>query len=148
VELEGPNVFAGRRIERFFDKVGKLADVVGVGVDGRVGEMTNHHVLGESGGDGAGAFLVGRHVGSKAKRRGDEVLSECLRNAKAQGHLIETFATTGPLGAACRPAATGVQVGPVADTTDNESWERQKQDPPPRRPWIFQCPGLQPLTNR
>jgi hypothetical protein len=70
VELEGSNVFAGRRIERFFDKVGELADVVGVGIDGGVGQMADHHVFGQPPSDRAGAFLVGRHVASRERKEG------------------------------------------------------------------------------
>jgi hypothetical protein len=61
IKLKGPNVFDGRPIERFFDKVGKPSHVVRVSVDGGVGEVANHHVFGKPLGDGATSFFVGRH---------------------------------------------------------------------------------------
>ena len=67
MELEGSNVFAGRRIERLSDKVGKAADVVGVGVDRGLGEVADQHVLGQPPGQRAGAFLVRRHVASRSE---------------------------------------------------------------------------------
>lgn len=48
-------------VERFFNKVGKPSDVVGVGIDGGIGHVADHQIFGEPLGDFASSLFVGRH---------------------------------------------------------------------------------------
>ncbi len=58
------NVFNGCIVQRLFDEVVELTDVVGVGVNGSGGEIANFDVFGESFGEIAGTIGIRRHVGS------------------------------------------------------------------------------------
>src|SRR6056297_406134 len=64
VKLKVPDVFDGRTVQRFFDKVGEPPRVVGVGIDGVRGEVTDLHVPGESSGDRIVVLFVRAHGGS------------------------------------------------------------------------------------
>jgi len=61
VQLEGSNVFDGRPFEWFIDQVGKSSHMVGVSIDGGVGEIANHHVFGESFGELTFSFSIRGH---------------------------------------------------------------------------------------
>ncbi len=62
------NVFNGRMIERFLDKVGESFGVVGVSIDGCGGEVSDSHIFGEPNGEVAGTFIVGTHLGFHHER--------------------------------------------------------------------------------
>jgi hypothetical protein len=115
MKLEGSNVFAGRLLEWLFDKVGKLADVIGVGIDGGLSQVTDHHVFGEPLSELAGSFLVGCHVGLQVERR--ELLSfqQCLPIKKAQAPPYRNVrfnrnSVTSRVGVerSCGPASTSI----------------------------------------
>jgi hypothetical protein len=61
MKLEGPIVFGGYAVERFFAEVRKPPHVIGVGIDRGVGHVSDHQILGQPLRDGASAFLVRRH---------------------------------------------------------------------------------------
>ena len=77
--------------------------MVGVSIDGRVGEIANHHVFGEPPGERTCSVFVRRHGVVSLNRDGGSSIMfergssipECLRKQKAQVLFIETFATTG-----------------------------------------------------
>jgi hypothetical protein len=61
VELEVSNVFDGRKVQWFLNKVGKSLGVVGVGIDGSGCEVSDSHIFGESNGKVAGPLFMRRH---------------------------------------------------------------------------------------
>jgi len=99
MELEGTEVF-GRGVLQSLgaEKVIELADVIGVSVDGCLGQIADFHVLGHAPGDLGESVLIGRHVFGlvRLKRKRNPCRTQyAQRGSKAQDLTTETTVTSG-----------------------------------------------------
>jgi hypothetical protein len=88
--LFGPGVFDRGTVE----KVGETADVIGVSIDGGLGQMSDLHITGHPHGDFGETILVRSHAAVLESARCRKTPA-CTASAKAQGLTTETFVTTG-----------------------------------------------------
>ncbi len=97
MQLEGSNVFRGYPLERFLGEVGEASHMVGVGIDGGLGQVANLQVFGQSLRDGTRTFSEGSHLGFISKEETERGTSTMHQETKSASSFYQNVRYNRPV---------------------------------------------------